>query len=160
VLDTSSVIGGYVATASAAHYTVPEVVQEARGLAAAASIGVSLDAGRLKVWDASSGSTEKVRKRLAGIGGELSDTDVKLIALAVDLEERGLDPVILTDDYGLQNLSKVLGIKYSPVATRGIRSVFEWKWICPGCERDFSAKLDFCPVCGSKLRKVIARKRA
>lgn len=127
-------------------------------MAAAASIGLSLDSGHLKVWDASSESVRMVTNRLAGIGGELSGTDVKLIALAVDLKGRGLDPVILTDDYGLQNLSRVLGIGYSSIATRGIRSVFEWKRTCPGCQRDFNGKGDLCPVCGTRLRKVIARK--
>lgn len=151
-------IGGYVATSSAAHYTVPEVVQEARGMAAAASVGVFLDSGRLKIWDASSESVGMVSERLAGIGGELSTTDVKLIALAVDLKAAGLDPVILTDDYGLQNMSRVLGVGYRSVATSGIRSVFEWKRTCPGCKRDFTGKGEFCPVCGTKLRKVIARR--
>ncbi len=156
-MDTSSVISGYVPTASTAHYTVPEVVEEARGLAAAGLVGAFIESGRLRVWDSSAESVRLVRGRLARIGGELSETDIKLIALAVDLRGAGLYPVILTDDYGLQNMCKVLGIGYRSIGTRGIASVYEWKMTCPACERDFSQGV-FCPVCGTKLRKVVARK--
>lgn len=157
MLDTSSVINGYVSDSSN-HYTVPEVVEEARGLAAAASIGLSIDSGYLKIWEASSPSIDLVEEKLADIGGELSETDVRVIALALDLRNGGFDPVILTDDYGLQNLAKVLAIRYNSIATRGIMSVYQWKNQCPGCRREFHRGKKVCPVCGSKLKKIVVKR--
>jgi len=153
------VINGYV-TDSGNHFTVPEVVAEARGLAASASIGISVEMGHLRVLEASAPSIALAERRLADIGGELSETDIRVIALALDLRREGFEPVILTDDYGLQNLSKVLGIEYSPIATRGIRLVFQWKKVCPGCHREYHAGRRVCPVCGTKLRRVVVRNPA
>ncbi len=156
VLDTSSVINGYISS-SENHYTVPEVVEEAKSLVAWASIRVSIDSGLLKVWHATKSNISLVESKLREIGGELSDTDVRILALALDLRQRGHEPVILTDDYGLQNMADLLDLEYSSVATRGIRSIFRWVKRCPGCGRECSRARRFCPVCGSKLRKVVIK---
>ncbi len=118
-------------------------------------IGVSLDTGRLKVWEASSSSVRLVEERLKEIGGELSETDMRVIALGLDLRGRGMDPVILTDDYGLQNLAEVLGVEYSSVATAGIRSVYRWRKQCPACKREFGVERESCPICGNRLRRIV-----
>jgi len=157
VLDTSCVINGY-SSRSRNQYTVPEVVNEAKSLIASASVGAFIDTGSLKVWDASESSIEVVEKGLERIGGRLSDTDIRVIALALDLRERGLEPVILTDDYGLQNMADVLDLEFSSIMTDGIRSVYHWRKICPACGRECGREKVFCPVCGSRLKTTIVEK--
>jgi UPF0271 protein len=158
VLDTSSIINGYPAEGTLENFTVPEVVEEAKATVTASSIGVLIDRGVLKVWDASPQSEKSVEKKLGEIGGELSTTDIRLVALAMDLARRGMKPVLLTDDYGLQNLAGVMDLEFKSVATSGIRSVFKWKMICPACGKACGEEDRLCPDCGNALRKTVYRR--
>lgn len=159
VLDTSSIINGYPTADPAEKYTVPEVVEEARSTTAAASIGILIDSGDLKVWGASPGSVERVNEKLEEIGGELSPTDVRLAALTIDLAERGMEPVLMTDDYGLQNLARTMNLGFRSVATPGIKSVFHWEMTCPACGKTWDGDLVTCPECGNRLQRRVSRRR-
>jgi UPF0271 protein len=84
----------------------------------------------------------------------LSNSDLSILALALDLIEEGWNPVILTDDFSIQNVAKVLGIEYASIATRGIRKVINWKLYCPACGRRYEdEKISECKVCGTKLKR-------
>jgi len=52
----------------------------------------------------------------AGLGEKLSKTDKKLLALALQTGD-----VLLTDDYAIQKLAKIMGIKCKPFQMEGIR---------------------------------------
>jgi len=52
----------------------------------------------------------------AGLGKKLSRTDKKLLALALQT-----DDILLTDDYTIQKLAKIMGIKCKPFQFEGIR---------------------------------------
>lgn len=52
----------------------------------------------------------------AGLDGKLSKTDKKLLALALQTGD-----VLLTDDYAIQKLAKIMGIKCKPFQLEGIR---------------------------------------
>ncbi|NHV11882.1 MAG: ribonuclease VapC [Candidatus Verstraetearchaeota archaeon] len=84
----------------------------------------------------------------------LSNSDLSILALALDLIEDGCNPVILTDDFSIQNVAKVLGIEYAPIATQGIRKVINWKLYCPACGRRYEDEnISECKVCGTKLKR-------
>ena len=87
---------------------------------------------------------------------KLSNTDIKLIAKAIEVCEKiGKDKVILlTDDYSIQNLAMYFGIKFENVVQKTISKVFKWVKVCKGCGRKIED--DVCPVCGSEaiLRRV------
>ncbi len=51
----------------------------------------------------------------AGLGEKLSKTDKKLLALALQTGD-----VLLTDDYAIQKLAKIMGIKCKPFQMGGI----------------------------------------
>jgi UPF0271 protein len=157
VLDTSAIINGPPPDNPIEKYTVSEVVEEAKSITTATSVGVLIDVGSLRIWESSPQSLGKVREKLAEIGGELSDTDAKLAALAVDLTEMEMEPFILTDDYSLQNLAKVMGLKYRSVATPGIESVFTWEWICVACGKVLDKRAGTCPACGNPIRPRITK---
>jgi UPF0271 protein len=103
----------------------------------------------LRVSECTKASLDKVKEvaRKSGDIGRLSDVDVSVIALAIDL-----DGVVLTDDFSIQNVCAIMGIDYSPVGTGGIKRIEKWNYRCVGCGKWFAEKQDDCPVCGSSMR--------
>ena len=91
--------------------------------------------------------------RSTGDLGSLSDADLSVIALAVELG----DCLVITDDFRVQNVLKSLGIGFRPggeIGDRTIEEVWTWRMRCTGCGRFFDRdrNLKDCPVCGSELR--------
>ncbi len=105
-----------------------------------------------------SSPTERSMKRVAeeaektGDSRRLSETDKELIALALDL---GYE--LVTDDYSIQNLAKVMGIPCRGMDQKGIAEVFEWQARCKGCGKAFPADVRVCDVCGTETK--VRRKR-
>jgi UPF0271 protein len=104
---------------------------------------------RLKVSAATSRTINQVRKAASTTGdlSRLSPVDVEVLALALELSA-----TVVTDDYSIQNLATVLGVRYLPVGMKGITKVVRWNYICTGCGKVFRERHPECPVCGSPLR--------
>jgi len=138
--------------------TVPEVINEVKDDNSKLYFSV-VD---VKVKEPSKENVELVKKMAKSTGDihKLSDTDIKLIALAIEELKNGKDVTILTDDYSIQNLSKNIGIKVESVVKRGIVETFRWIKICKGCGRPLNNKTNICPVCGSEavIRRVRVEK--
>jgi UPF0271 protein len=83
-----------------------------------------------------------------GDGEELSDTDVRLIAAAFEL-----DGTLVTDDYAMQNVAEHLGVVVEAIARDGITEQRDWRFQCQGCGREFDEHRDRCPICGSDLSR-------
>ena len=83
-----------------------------------------------------------------GDGGELSDTDVRLLATAFELDGR-----LVTDDYAMQNVAEKLDVATELIAREGIDEQRDWLFQCQGCGREFEEDADRCPVCGSPLSR-------
>jgi UPF0271 protein len=83
-----------------------------------------------------------------GDGEELSDTDVRLIAAAFEL-----DGTLVTDDYAMQNVAEHLGVVVEVIAREGITEQRDWRFQCQGCGREFDDHRDRCPICGSDLSR-------
>ena len=99
---------------------------------------------------------KKVREVARKIGelANLSKTDLAVAALALDFKNRGLEPVIYTDDYSLQNLAKSLGITFHPIRTRGIARKRKYMVYCPACGYVASSENEkICPRCGHRLSR-------
>ncbi|USZ70384.1 NOB1 family endonuclease [Natronosalvus halobius] len=95
-------------------------------------------------------TTEKVR-RAAKESGDLdvlSDTDVRLVAAAFEL-----DAVLVTDDYAMQNVAERLTVTVEPIAREGIEEEREWTFQCQGCGREYDEQKDRCPICGAELAR-------
>ncbi len=132
--------------------TVPEVVSEIIDEASALYFSVK----NLRVEEASEESVREILKtaRMTGDIHKLSNTDIKLLAKALDEKKKGNDVVLVTDDYAIQNVAMKLGIKFENVLRDGISKEFKWVKVCRGCGRKIDS--DICPVCGSEavLRRV------
>ncbi|MDP3103349.1 MAG: NOB1 family endonuclease, partial [Candidatus Methanoperedens sp.] len=99
-------------------------------------------------------SFKKKVKTKAGItrdSEELSDTDIDILAKALEYSERE-ETVLVTDDFAVQNTALQLGIKVMPAGQRKIKDVLIWEKQCIGCKRRFPQG-DECPVCGSPMKK-------
>ncbi|NLV09641.1 DNA-binding protein [Halomicrobium mukohataei] len=79
---------------------------------------------------------------------ELSQTDVRLIAAAFELDGR-----LVTDDYAMQNVSEKLSVAVEVIAQDGIDEQRDWRFQCQGCGREFDENHDRCPICGSNLSR-------
>lgn len=110
---------------------------------------LSLWGDMVRVSDCSKGSLERVTEAARGSGdlGRLSPVDMTVLALALDV-----DGTILSDDYSIQNVARILGIPFRAVGTAGIRKVAKWNYQCIGCHKWYKERLPECPVCGSPMR--------
>ncbi len=132
--------------------TVPEVVAEILDEASALYFSVK----NLRVEEATPESVEEVKRaaRRTGDIHKLSDTDIKVLAKALDEIKRGNKVVLVTDDYAIQNVAMSLGIKFDGILHRQISKEFKWVKVCRGCGRKIESEI--CPVCGSEavIRRV------
>ncbi|MDI6883607.1 MAG: hypothetical protein QMD00_00450 [Hadesarchaea archaeon] len=150
VLDTSAVIAGFVpGLAEAEQVTVSEVLEEARDLCSKLELETAVLAGKVKVVEPSKNSLTEVRTKVKHTGDVVSGTDVKLLALALDLKGEGAE--LVTDDYAIQNLASLFDIPYRRVAMPGIKEVLRWEAVCPACGRRYPPSMIKCLTCGSKL---------
>ena len=85
----------------------------------------------------------------------LSGSDKKLIALALQAIDKGKDVKLISDDYSIQNVLKILNIPFESIITEGIKGVYNWKKVCEGCKKEFDENYPFedCEICGSKVFK-------
>lgn len=100
---------------------------------------------------ASPGNETRERVRVAGESTgdahRLSPTDRDLLALALEL-----GATLVTDDYSIQNLGRLLGVPFEPVLTPGIKETWTWSYRCTGCGRTWPEWHEECPTCGSPLK--------
>lgn len=149
-------------TGGAECYTTPQVVGEVshRSLTRASIQGL-IEAGRLVVEEPSKQVVEKVTEFSTASGdvGALSEADVSILALALQLSSR-FDVTVLSDDYAVENVAKLLGVRYASVMAKGIRVGARWLIYCGGCGKVFTdARHRFCDVCGSRLRRKLRARR-
>lgn len=112
-----------------------------------------LDAG-LRIKDPI--DLDQARDAARGTGDlpSLSNPDISVIALAIETD----DPMVLTDDFRVQNVLKKLKIPFEPageIGQRKIEEVWTWSFRCKGCGRYFDDgdNLPDCPICGSELKR-------
>lgn len=164
VLDTSALIMGLDPLGLEFEtYSVPEVADELRGQTGPSyRLSMSISSGKLKVRAPTPISLEEVVEKARALGDRLvlSQADVSVLALALDLHKDGKKPVVVSDDYAIQNVAEEIGLSYQSLATLGIRQKFDWVQYCPACFRRYSGDVQVCQVCGTELKRKPLRKRA
>jgi UPF0271 protein len=148
VLDTSVLYYGKDLPQEFECVITPGVVRELdkEGMSARLEL---LMATRIRVSSPSDRSLRKVSEESEKTGDSrrLSVADKELLALALDL---GYE--LITDDYSIQNLARVMGIPARGFDQKGIAEVFEWQAKCKGCGKLFPADVRECDVCGTETR--------
>jgi UPF0271 protein len=144
-------------------YSVPEVTEELRDQTGPSiRVSLSTSSGKLKIRSPSKDSADEIgtRARILGDKVALSEADRGVLALALDLQKEGAEPIIVSDDYAVQNVAEAVGIAYQSLATLGIRQRFDWTFYCPACFRRYpgAVEMEVCHVCGTKLKRKPLRK--
>src|SRR5208283_1895094 len=159
VLDTSAFLAGFDPfSLSEEQVTVPKVEEEIRkNSIILVRFKTALENGKLKVKAPSEESLNKVKASATKVGDSflLSETDIQLLALALELKATGYTPQIVTDDYSIQNVATQLGMEFLALATFGIKRLLEWIRYCPACHREYPANCSSkeCLVCGTELKR-------
>jgi endoribonuclease Nob1 len=145
VLDASFFFGDFPAEGDT--FTVPSVIDELKDIRAK---------GNFEKWCARGlrvqSPTEESKKRVISAAATTKDvtvisgTDRDLLALALDL-----GAALYTDDFAIQNVALVLGVKTISLLQRKARRV-HWKYRCSGCGR-YADHDGECPVCGAAIKR-------
>jgi len=159
VLDTSAILAGFDPFAvSENQATVPKVQEEIKtNSMTLVRFKTAVENGKLKVKTPSEEFLNKVKASAITVGDSffLSETDMQILALALELKAAGYSPQIVSDDYSIQNVATKMEIEFAALATFGIRRLLEWVRYCPACHREYPADYGSttCPVCGTELKR-------
>lgn len=78
----------------------------------------------------------------------LSKADISIISLAYQLRYP-----LISDDYSVQNVSKILGLKIFSLGTAEISKIRKWTNFCKTCNKGYSPNISECRICGNKTRR-------
>jgi UPF0271 protein len=159
VLDTSAFIAGFDSLAvPEKQYTVPDVSKELiAGTMPWIRFNAAIENRKLTVKNPKSSVFQEIQEAAKKVGDIrfLSEADMQVLALALELKEMGLNPLIVTDDYSIQNVATKIGAEFTSLMTFGIKFRFKWILYCPACYRKYP--LDYnskdCEVCGTELKR-------
>lgn len=151
VLDTSLLLGGKEPPRDASWATTPEAAAEISPGGKDARRYDGWIAVGLQVRSASSDSRDKVEETALAAGnlGRLSDADLSLLALALELPG-----TLVTDDHTMLDVALRLSVPTRTVNSSGIAGTLDFRPRCTGCGRWFDAmpKREECTVCGSPVK--------
>jgi len=157
LIDAAAVLNslGFSFSEEGNFLTVPEVADEFRDVRSRHLVQNALENGLLKLEQPSDASISKI-KALASEHGfsRLSNADVSLLALALDLKVKSKKFLLITDDYSVQNFAKLLGIEFDSVIHGKIEKTISFKKVCTDCGKKFSGTFakKKCPDCGSQIK--------
>ncbi len=153
VLDATPIISGYTPSLTGAlHFTTNEVLEE---LNDTTRFRLALNRGWLEVREPSKTSLERTMKTASQTGDRnvLSEADLSILALSLDLQEEGNKITLLTDDYSVQNVATKLGLRPRRYLWRGIKRTIQWIQYCPRCGKTYKTSIRVCLNCGSTLKR-------
>jgi UPF0271 protein len=159
VLDTSALVAGFDPfSISEEQYTVPSVIEEiSQKPVPSLRFETAIESGKVTVKAPKMDFLEKARASASVVGDAhfLSETDIQVLALALELKTNGYSPLIATDDYSIQNVANQMKIEFASLVTFGIRRRLHWMRYCPACHRKYPEEYRGvrCEVCGTELKR-------
>jgi UPF0271 protein len=156
VLDASAIIGGF-SSKEFQNYITASVISEIKDLKSKIILESAVEEGSIRIMEPESVDIKNVSDIITKSGDvlRLSNTDKNLIALAFKLKRESYDPMVVTDDYSMQNVLKIVGINYRSVLTEGIKGIYGWVKVCKGCKKNYPPEYAFdeCEICGTRIIK-------
>ena len=153
VLDSTAFYAGIPYQGSGRYFTTYLVLEEVKHH----NVGSSFLHSRVHVTEPSLDSVNRVKTTAMKTGdiGALSQTDVSLLALALDLSQNEGGVSLVSDDFAVRNVANVLSISLAQTAIKGgAWKNIAWKIYCRGCGKEYTnPKLTVCPVCGTQLAR-------
>lgn len=159
VLDTSAFIAGFDPLSITDDvYSVAAVELElAAGSLPWVRFKTAVDNGKLRLRTPRVEFLDRVKESSRDVGDVffLSDVDLEVLALALELKGAGNEPLIVTDDYSIQNVANQLRLEFASLMTFGIRFRLHWVRYCPACRRKYPPDYRHrkCEVCGTELKR-------
>ena len=154
ILDASAFYAGVPFRSSSDCYTTSLVYDEIKHIKKNHdALGTLLETNRLKIREPDKKAKDAATKAAKDTGDfpQLSKQDISIIALGIEL-----DGEIISDDFAISNVAKNLGLKISPIMTKGIEDVGVWVHYCPGCRKNHSSGKE-CPNCGTPLKRKLIK---
>lgn len=159
VIDTSALVAGFDPfSIKEEQYTSPKVREEiTEDTISWFRFKTAIESGRVKIKNPKKPFIEKTKAFASAVGDSffLSETDLQVLALALELKTDGISPLIATDDYSIQNVATEMNIEFAPLITFGIRRRLQWVRYCPACHKKYQTdyKSTSCEICGTKLKR-------
>jgi len=156
ILDASAIIGGFYSKKEA-NFTTNDVIQEIKDLKSSILLESAIEKGFIKIREPDEKDIKEIDAIIKASGDilRLSDVDKNIIALALKYKKKGFKPLVITDDYSMQNTLKTINIDYRSVLTDGIDEVINWVKKCKGCKKIYPSDYQYedCEICGSPIFK-------
>ena len=154
ILDASAFYAGVPFRSSDDCYTTSLVYDEIKHIKKNHdALGTLLETNRLKIRepDEQSLQTAITAAKDTGDYQQLTKQDISIIALCIEMNGE-----IISDDFAISNVARNLGLKISPIMTRGIEDVGKWVHYCPGCRTNHTSGRE-CPMCGTPLKRKLLK---
>lgn len=156
ILDSSAIIGGFYSREKS-NFITNEVISEIKDLKSTILLESAIEKGYIKIKEPDDESIKEVDAAILSSGDNLrlSPVDKNVIALALKYKKKGFKPLVVTDDYSMQNTLKTINIDYRSVLTEGIDDVINWVKKCRGCKKIYPSDYPHndCEICGSPIFK-------
>nr|HDO80714.1 ribonuclease VapC [Candidatus Bathyarchaeota archaeon] len=165
VLDSVAFIRGYPPQLIGEEHYIPlALAEELKDERSKTLLEASVRSGHVKIRQPTQYAIEKSKEAARETGDirGLSEVDLHILALAVDLMAEGVESVIVTDDYSIQNVAHKMKILFKPMTQHGIKEAVKWKVYCSACRKVYPPTYlgVRCEVCGGELkRKKVKRRR-
>lgn len=154
ILDASGLINGFYSN-DFQNYMTSSTVREIKDINTEMLLNNLISEKVIIIKDVDYSNDHEINDVLLSSGDlmRLSSTDKDIIALALKHKRDGDDVTTVTDDYSMQNALKLLGLKFKSVRTKGIKDTIQWKKVCKGCRKEYSADdtSEECDICGSPI---------
>jgi len=154
ILDASAFYAGVPFRSSKDYYTTSLIYDEIQHIKKNQGVlGTLLETNRLKIREPEEQSTQAAIKAAKETGDfpQLSKQDISIIALGIETSGQ-----IITDDFAISNVGKNIGLKISPIMTKGIKDVGKWIHYCPGCKTKHQGGKE-CSICGTMLKRKLLK---
>ena len=147
VLDTSALLLGKPLPPNFEYYAPPKVMEEIEKKLGTCPMEIFVMVPEKEFMDKVVETAKKT-----GDYAKLSEADLEVIALALQLKA-----CILTEDFSIQNVASLLGIKF--YGDKEIKEIRRWVFRCTGCGRYFDDFVEICPYCGHEVKRTRRRKK-
>lgn len=161
IIDTSAILSGRMLNFFDSEFvTTPKVADELKPGGRDYRNFQYLKEKGLKIIKPEKIFLEKIKKICEKFGEKerLSKPDIELLSLALQFKTNTNNPIIVTDDFSIQNIAEHLKISYQNINERKIKEKFKWETRCQGCRKKLKENISICPICGSDTKKEIGKK--
>jgi endoribonuclease Nob1 len=156
VLDASAIIGGF-SSKKYPNFITAAVINEIKDLKSKLILESAIEQRYIRILEPEIIDIENVSEVIIKSGDvlRLSEIDKNLVALAFRLKRESMNPIVVTDDYSMQNVLKIVKIPYRSVLTEGIKGIYGWVKVCKGCKKKYPPEYIYneCEICGTRIIK-------